>query len=59
MADNATEAAGESRALEARDSYGAHSGGGYDSCPEGIPVELALLSVLGTRPCLMADQHMP
>jgi hypothetical protein len=41
--------AGETRALEARDSYGSHSGGGYGSyCPEGIPVELALLSILGS-----------
>jgi len=30
-----------------QDNYGSHSGGGYDHCPEGIPVELALLSVLG------------
>ena len=50
MVENATLEAGESRALEARDSYGSHSGGGgYGSyCPEGVPVELALLSVLGT-----------
>ena len=46
MVENATLEAGESRALEARDSYGSHSGGGgYGSyCPEGVPVELALLS---------------
>ena len=28
------------------DVYGSHSGGGHQSCPEGIPVELALLSIL-------------
>ena len=28
------------------DSYGSYSGGGHSSCPEGIPVELALLSIL-------------
>ena len=28
------------------DAYGAASGGGHSSCPEGIPVELALLSIL-------------
>ena len=26
--------------------YGSHSGGGYSSCPSGIPVEFALLSIL-------------
>jgi hypothetical protein len=49
MAEDSIEA-GESRTLEARDSYGSHSGGGYGSyCPEGVPVELALLSVLGKQ----------
>ncbi len=44
---------GEARTIiEQRDSYGSHSGGGYDHCPEGIPVELALLSILGI--CLLA-----
>ena len=28
------------------DAYGSYSGGGHSSCPEGIPVELALLSIL-------------
>ena len=27
-------------------SAGSYSGGGHSSCPEGIPVELALLSIL-------------
>jgi hypothetical protein len=49
MTEDAIEV-GESRAIEARDSYGSHSGGGYGSyCPEGVPVELALLSVLGKQ----------
>ena len=26
--------------------YGSHSGGGHSSCPAGIPVEFALLSIL-------------
>ena len=28
------------------DVYSSHSGGGHQSCPEGIPVEQALLSIL-------------
>jgi hypothetical protein len=52
MADSVEEV-GEARTIiEQRDSYGSHSGGGYDHCPEGIPVELALLSILGI--CLLA-----
>lgn len=31
-----------------QDSYGSYSGGGYHSCPEGIPVEFALLSILAS-----------
>ena len=26
--------------------YGSHSGGGHSSCPAGVPVEFALLSIL-------------
>ena len=28
------------------DVHGSHSGGGHSTCPSGIPVELALLSIL-------------